>query len=212
MRQNLALLTAPAAEPVTLAEVKGFARIDATTEDALLTTLIATAREAAELFLRRSLITQSWTLTLDMGGGGLDCWLPSGTYDLPVSALYGDLPRSFHLPMGKVQSVTSVKTYDTSNTESTYSSANYTLNSDTLILNSTAYWPSNLRERATCVIEYVAGYGDTASSIPQAIRTGILMHIAALYDTRGQCEGATDMPPGAKQLMARHRVLGERRG
>ena len=55
-------LVAPSTEPLTLAEVKLFLRIDGDAEDALLNTLTTVAREMAEKYLAKMLITQSWQM------------------------------------------------------------------------------------------------------------------------------------------------------
>ena len=210
-RPALTLVTPPASEPVTLAEAKAWARIDSTDEDAVLTSLIIAARSAAEEYLRRSLVTQTWKLTLDLPCGRGD-WF-DGTYDLPVNSFDGELPRAFELPRGPVASVTSVTTYDSSNTSALFAPSNYRIDAsgDRLILNYGAIWPANVRPQAGCEIVYTAGYG-TSASVPQPIKTGILIHVASLYEQRGQCADAMDLPPGAKQLYGQYRIMGDRRG
>jgi hypothetical protein len=208
MRSSLTLVTGPAAEPVMLQEAKNWAKIDTTDDDPLIATLITAATQSAEEFLRRSLITQTWKLTLDLPQSSLNDCLGEGVYDLPASVLDGAMPRAIHLPRGPVQSVSSLKTYDTSSAESTYSSSNYYVDTagDRLVLNETAVWPSPLRPRAAAAITYVTGYGDTSSAIPMPIKTAILMHVQRMYDGRIVCE----MPEGCQQLLRQYRVMGER--
>ncbi|PZN51615.1 MAG: hypothetical protein DIU65_11005, partial [Proteobacteria bacterium] len=50
----------PAAEPVTLAEVKVHLRIDGTTEDELVAGLVRAARQEVERATGMALIEQSW--------------------------------------------------------------------------------------------------------------------------------------------------------
>jgi hypothetical protein len=205
VRSSLTLVTGPAAEPVILQEAKNWTKIDTTDDDALLASLITAATQSAEEFRRRSLISQTWKFTLDLPYcRSFD--LAEGVYDLPVSALYGELPQSVALPKGPLQSVSSVKTYDTSNNESTYSSSNYFVDAagDRLVLNETAVWPSPLRDRAAVAINYVAGYGDTSSAIPMPIKTAILMHVKKMYDCRDWCE----MPEGCERLLRQYRKMG----
>ena len=210
-RPALTLVTPPASEPVTLAEAKAWARVDSADEDAVLTGLVAAARAAAEEYLGRSLVTQTWKLTLDPCGRRGE-WF-EGTYDLPVDYFDGDLPRAFDLPRGPVASVTSVTTYDPSNVAALFAAPNYRLDAAgaRLLLNPNAYWPGNLRAAGGCEIVYVAGYGKS-SSVPQPIKTGILIHAASLYEQRGQCTDAMALPPGAEQLYRPYRVVGGRRG
>jgi hypothetical protein len=213
-RRSLTLVTGPASEPVTLAEAKAWARIDDDADDSVVTHLITAARMAAEEYLRRSLLSQSYRLTIDLTGDALGNFLGDGVYDLPVTALYGGMPRVIELPKGPVQSITSVTTYDLSDTSSIFSSSNYHVDApgERLVLNYGTIWPSNLRPIAACDILYVTGYGTAATSVPAPIRQGILIHIASLYEQRGQCEDAMDLPPGAKQLYNQYRIMGDRLG
>ncbi len=59
------LITAPAVEPVTLAEARLHLRVIDTSEDTLITSLIVAAREYCENFTGRKLIQQTWDLILD---------------------------------------------------------------------------------------------------------------------------------------------------
>ena len=59
------LLTAPALEPVTLAEAKRHANVVASDDDTLITALIVAARELVEQDTSRALINQTWELELD---------------------------------------------------------------------------------------------------------------------------------------------------
>ena len=214
MRSVLTLVTPPAVEPVTLAEAKAWARIDGTDDDAVLTALIAAARGAAEEFLRRSLIAQTWRLTLDQTYSRSYDDLPEGIYDLPITALYGGLPQSLALPKGPVSAVTSVTTYDLSNVSSVYAASNYRVDAagGRFLLNYGAVWPSSVRPDGGTEILYVAGYGAAPASVPQPIRTGILIHVASLFEQRGLCEDAMALPPGTEQLYRPYRIVGDRRG
>jgi hypothetical protein len=193
---------APTSDVVSLAEVKSWMKVDITDDDELIQSLIVAAQEAAELYLRKALITQTWTLTIDLGANSLNNSLGDGIYDLPVTALYGDMPNEIDLPYKPIQSITSVVTYNTSNESATYASTNYFVDtaSGRLILNDTAVWPSSLRNRVSAVVTYVAGYTN-ASSIPQSIRTAIMMHIQRMYDERIMC----DLPVACQSLLRQHR-------
>ena len=94
---NPYLKTPPAIEPVTLEELKDHLRVDSVDEDALLTGLLAAAREWCEGFQNRAYITQTLQLWLDE-------W-PAG--------------NAIVLPRPPLQSVASVKYYGTDDTEYT---------------------------------------------------------------------------------------------
>jgi hypothetical protein len=211
-RHTLTLTTAPTTEPVTEDEATSWAKIDTDDDDAIVSALITAVRSSAEQYLRRSLITQTWMLTLDLERSMLNNTLPDGEYELPISLLWGGLLREIELPKGPVQSITSVTNYALDNSSSVYDPSQYFLDTAgaRLVLNLGSIWPANMRARAAAEILYVTGYGDTAATVPQQIRTGMLIHLASLYEQRGISADAMDIPPGAKQLYNQYRIVGER--
>ncbi|NHK29580.1 hypothetical protein FF098_016860 [Parvularcula flava] len=62
---SLTLITAPAGEPLTLAEIKFFLRVAHDTDDNLIADLAEAARGQVEAVTGLALITQGWRLTLD---------------------------------------------------------------------------------------------------------------------------------------------------
>lgn len=207
MRHALALVTPPAAEPVTVAEARAWLRIDGADDDATLGALITAARQAAEEHLRRSLVTQTWKLTLD-GAGGRGEWVP-GVYELPVDAFDGEPPRTLDLPKGPVQAVTTVTTYGTDNAGTVFPAPGYRLSGDRLALNPGFYWPGSLRPQGGTEILYTAGYGD-AAAVPRPIKQGILIHAASLYEQRGMCDDPSGLPAGCLALYAPYRTVAPR--
>lgn len=153
----LTRVTAPASEPVTAAEAKLYLRVDGSDEDALIGDLIVAARMVAENWLKRSLITQAWKVAYDDG-----------------------IPESVWLPMGPVSSVTSVVIVNHDASMQTVDSTNYWLNAaqNALVLNTSLI---GFRVEIT----YATGYGN-AAAVPKPIKQGMLAHIAAMYDCRGE--------------------------
>ena len=45
-------------------------------------------------------------------------------------------------------------------------------------------WPTPRQHPKSVIITYVAGYGSTADTIPEDIRSGILIHVDRLYEQR----------------------------
>ncbi|WP_020474233.1 head-tail connector protein [Zavarzinella formosa] len=203
MRRSVRVTIRPAAEPVTLGEARAYAKIDGTDDDPLIASLITAATEAAEQHLRRAIISQTLTLTLDPQPSGCYYNLPAGVYDLPVSALYGSLPTQIELPKGPVSSITSVTTYDEDGNATVMSASGYFLSGDRFALKSMSVWPVNLRSMGALEIAYVAGFGPAASDVPQPVKTAILMHVQRMYDERIVCE----MPESCATLLRHYRVM-----
>lgn len=170
---KLVLYTPPSVEPVTLTEVKMNMRLVAsesdatsyTTEDNLLTRLIAGAREYVEHYLRQSLITQTWDLYLD---------------EWPIA-------NFINLPMSPVQSVTSLTYTDYEGTETSFTDFAVDTVSDPgrAVLTYNSSWPDvELTTLNPIKVRYVAGYGATSASVPTAVKTAIHLLITHLYENR----------------------------
>lgn len=145
----------PATEPLSLAEAKLYLRVDGSAEDSLVTDMIVAVREAAETYLNRSLVTQSWQVA------------------------YADYaPAHVPLPKGPVQAITHVKTRNRAGDEATVNSSLYAL----AVAEDAVEFESVVMGYAV-IITYTAGYGD-AEDIPASVRQGMLIHLAALYEDR----------------------------
>jgi len=163
----LKLKTAPTVEPATLTEVKAHLRVDSSDEDNLLNSLITSARQYCEAFQKRSYITQTWELWLDA--------FPSESY--------------INVSLPPLQSISSVKYYDTDDTEATFSSDDYFVDTKNepgrVVLNYSKTWPSTtLRPSNGVCVEFKAGYGDAASDVPEKVKQAMLLLIGAWYEQR----------------------------
>ena len=174
MTQNrsrlLVRVAAPGAEPITLAEAKLYLRVDNTEEDTLIAGLISCAREDAEQYLRQSLITQSWKLAFD-----------------------DDVEDAISFPQGPVQSITSVTLFDKDDNATVFNASGYRLNAakNNVMFNTSC-------QASRIEILYTAGYGTMASSVPAPIKQGILLHVAEMYDMRGDTNDT--LPEAAQKL------------
>ena len=192
----LKLNTAPTVEPIDLAKAKTHLRIDLDDEgeNQLIEDYIEAARLECERFQNRSYITQTWELWLDN-------WPGSGTIELKRPP---------------VQSVTSVKYYDTSDTEATFSSDDYFVDtkdqySPRLVLGYGKSWPSTtLRPANGVCVTYVTGYGDSGDDVPGNLKSAVLLMLGHFYENREAViaggGGATEMPLGVKALLSLERV------
>ncbi len=188
------VVTAPVIEPVSLQELKDHLRIDDVNDDALLDAIITAARQHAEFSTRRNLITTLLDLFLD---------------DFPSS------PDTVLLPFPPLQSVTSVKYFDTDNAQQTIAAADYEVDTSSepgrLRPVTSKFWPS-VRDRVNAVeIRFTAGYGAGIVDIPAGLRQAILIVAATLYENRESFtvgEGAVaNMPFSADALYGQHRVF-----
>lgn len=208
------LITAPAAEPVTLADLKEHARVDGSDEDDYLTALIVAARELVERNTGRCLITQTWRLTLDnWPGSGRDAWW-DGLREGPITMLTSDAAW-VDLCKAPILGITSVVTKDEDDAETTWASTNYYLAKQPngygrLTRKSGQTWPT-LGVRAASAIEvtFTAGYGANATDVPSALRHAVKLTATHWYEHRepaSACASAQQMPMGLGALVASYRV------
>ena len=165
------VVTPPSVEPVSLTEVKQHLRLTATGEEGVYTAeddklniFIQAAREQVEFITRRALNTQTWKIFIDR-------WPMSNELTLPFPPLI---------------SVTHVKYYETDDTENTFTDYGVgTGDPGRIVLDYGYVWPSKtLRPLNPIEIQFVAGYGATSASVPESIRSAILMLVGHLYENR----------------------------
>ena len=168
----LFLVTAPAIEPVSLAEAKAHCRVDVADEDALIDTLRVAARQYVETFTRRPLITQTWDDKRDGFPCGSD--------------------EALELPLPPVSSITSVTYTATDGTSTVWSSALYTTDLPTgpkaeparIVPIYGEVYPTTRSVINNVVIRFVAGYGSTAATVPASLRAAIKLLIGHWYERR----------------------------
>lgn len=174
-------ITEPTVEPITLADAKTHLHEDLSdaSNDALITTLIAVARQAAEHKIQRALMLQTLEQTLDA--------FPVATDENPRAAIVLEMPP--------VVDVTSV----------TYTAAD----GSTVVLSNTLYtldaarepaqlvpsytvgaWPSTQGSIAAVRVRYRSGYSASATAsvaqaaVPAAIRQWMLLAVGDMYHRR----------------------------
>lgn len=193
----LKLITAPLAEPLTLAEVKQHLRVDHTEEDGLIAIYIRAAREHAERFLGRALVSQTWDLYLDA---------------FPVNEI--------RIPLPPLRSVESIRYDDTAGEEQTVSTLEYYVDTANepgwVVPDSTTTWPTTIDAVNAVRIRFVAGYAptadspeDLASNVPWGIKAAMLLIIGNLYENReNNVVGVitNKLPHGAEWLLRPYRI------
>ena len=163
--QAINFLTAPIVEPVTVDEVKEQLRLelDEDTQDTMIESYIAAAREGVEKYLGRALNTQTIQIFFD-------CFF-----------------NLLELPYPPIQSLTHVKYFDSDGVQQTLSTDVY--QSDIIsipgriILKSSQSWPTLETQKLNAVeVQFDTGYGDLATDIPQPIRQLVAAIAVDLYE------------------------------
>lgn len=166
--------SAPSVEPVTLSELKDFARITLPEDDAIITQLIASAREKLEDILGMGFVKQTIRQVFQATPVGLGFKLNR---------------RPLH-PTPNL----SIKVFDEDDTETAVATTVYgfTKGSDTrpaqIFLKSGQAWPvrSLPRPFEYFQVTYDVGFGDDADSIPESIKVALLRIVSSWYEHREQ--------------------------
>ena len=166
LQYRFQLVTAPTAEPISLTEAKAQMRIEHSDDDTLINRMIDVAIAYVDVrgALGKAMITQTWGE-----------WLAPN-------------PSVVYLSLGPVQSVSAIKYYDANNSLQTDTLSNYNVLGTagrTLVSPKSGFnWPTAFQRDDAIKIEYVIGYGDAASDVPQTIRHALLMLVAHYYENR----------------------------
>jgi len=175
---GLVLVTAPAAEPVSLDEAKEQCRVGDAASDVILERLIKAARHHCEEETRRAFITQTRRLTLD------------------------DFPASPIRLTPRLLTVVSVVHEDLDFDDVTLDSDDYALSADEEPGQLTSYlgWPATSGRPGNVRVTFTCGYGAAASNVPEPIRHAILLCVNHWYDHRGD-DDPPDLPPAVGRLL-----------
>lgn len=184
-------ITAPASEPITLAEVKAHLRIDGSDEDGYLTALITAARERLENETRRSFLRQQWRATIHAVAEGCAIELPRPRLILDDSSPF---LLEYKNASGDWVGVTGLEI------DESREPAHLWLNEI----------PSDLSsDRRRWRVTYWSGYGATAADVPQPIRHAIMLLVAHLFERREVViSGATihEVPKALDWMLDPYRV------
>ena len=189
MKYSLAVITAPTAEPVTLAEVKQQCGIadEVNAHDDLLNGYIVAARRACEVFLNRQLMT--------------------ATYDYKVD----EFPLwdcNLYLPLAPLQSVTSISYVDAAGDTQTLSTSIYRVLSNRepaeIELKYAQSWPTTRIESEAVTVRMVCGY-TSAANVPEPIKLAIKMLVSDWFESRS---GEMEMQPAVMHLL-RSQAVGD---
>jgi uncharacterized phiE125 gp8 family phage protein len=187
---SLVMTSAPALEPVSLAEAKAHLRIDASAEDALVQSLIVTSRLHIEAALGLALITQSWSYFLDR-------WPKAGRIVLPLRP---------------IAAVSHICVWSEDGTSETLDPAAFLLDGQgmppRLVARSGIADASSMRPANGIEIGFTAGFGASVEDVPATIRHALLLLVAHWYEHREPVEigvGINAVPVMVSDLLAPYR-------
>jgi len=187
----LELLLPPEAGPITLAEAKAHLRVDHSSEDTYITSLIAAAVSRVDGrsgMLQRAIMTQSWRLTLDA--------FPSGAIEIPLPPLQ-TIDDAVYVDAGGDPVPLDYVVDDASEPARLFAMG--------------SAWPAGVAAQQAVSIDFTAGY-ETAADVPAAIIHGMLLLIGNWYQVREQMIiGAISQPlapnVGIDALFSPYRIM-----
>jgi|SRR5947209_6333717 len=169
------IVNGPAVEPVALADMKQWLKLESSDDDDVVGALITAARLMMEAQTRRMLITQTWRLIYD-------CW-PNG--------------HVVKIPLAPFQSAPAMRVYDANGAAQTVGTSLYYVDAapDAARIIFGAPPPTPGRAAAGIEIDVIVGYGAAATSVPEPLRQAIRMLVTDWYESRG--DAAPDDPANA---------------
>ena len=209
---GLVIHTAWTTSAVATSDQKSFMRVEFNDDDTLIGELIKVAQNNVEAYTGRAITQQTLQLFLDRLPYYRDEKLREGVYtapDLNYSADYIVLPKP------PVASITHVKYYDNDSTASTFAASNYYKDVEStqarVVLKNGVSWPTltELRQGNAYEVQYVAGYGNSASDVPTPIIQAIKLLTTHLYENRELVTqmSANTIPYTVGQLLQPYRVI-----
>jgi hypothetical protein len=227
----LSQISAPAVEPVTLADALSFLRVDNAGEGALISVLLTSAREVVELYTGRALISQQLKLTMPNWESGYAENYPRQFLDstsgrnssFGVFAMFpglrSDSANVIYLDRSPLISVDAVQYYDATETMQTLASSNYYALTAQLpgamALKTAASWPDLFDRPDAVQISFTAGHGTTAATVPANLRIAVMMLAKHYYRSATDDDHVVDVaaavneiPFGVRDILTSRRVEG----
>lgn len=157
------LITGPAIEPVVPADLRLYGHLSADVSDATLTPLITAARQMAEDHQNKAYLTQTRELIFD---------------GFPATPI--------RIPHPPIISLVSVKITDITGAVTTMTLTDFIVDMSggvaQISLKYGKYWPVVIPEWSGVAVRYTCGYGATATTVPEIVKTAIILGALFRYD------------------------------
>lgn len=191
--RRLTRVTAPTADPVSVAEAKTHLRVTVSDDDTYIGDLIARAASVIDgpKGIGVCMVSQQWKLTVDR------------------------FPPCFNITLGPLISVDAIAYVDGDGAAQTVSASDYrVMNAGDLVTIEPAYgvsWPNIRNVSGAVTVTFTAGYLDNLSSpnvgaVPATLKGAVLMLVAHWYENREIDSEDSEMPYGVSRLLDQYRV------
>ncbi|HEX8662978.1 MAG TPA: head-tail connector protein [Beijerinckiaceae bacterium] len=179
------LIAGPAVEPVTLAEMRAYLRLDDNAEDDLVTALVKAARLLVEAASGRQLVEQTWRLVLDR-------W-PCG--------------RIVRLPLSPLIRVERLRVFDVAGAPTDLAAGLFRAEAASdpprVVVEAAATEPGLAAEGIH--LDVVVGFGPAAADVPAPLAQAVRLLVARWFENRGDAPADTALPPDVAALVAPYR-------
>lgn len=180
------LVDGPAVEPISLAEMKLFLRVDDAAQDTLIAVLIEAARQRIESGCGRRLVDQTWRLILDQ-------WPRQGV---------------LRVPCGPLRSIAALRIIDADGAAQSLPTAllatDRSMEPARLVLRSSPPAPGSPLNGIE--IDLVLGYGPAPGDVPAPLRQALRLLVARWFERRGDDIDAAPLPADVGALLGAYRV------
>ena len=174
------IIVQPALEPISIAEVKSQQGILATDtqSDAIIGRRITEARQFAENYMQRAILTQ--------------------TQEVRFEGFPHAMGEKIELPYPNLLSVVSVKYLDTDGVLQTLDPSLYVVDSYSRLGSVTALWGTffpytRVHENNSVRIQYTCGYGPSAADVPALLREALLITVGHWMNFQPQAESGVSL-------------------
>lgn len=190
--QQLYDVTIPASEsPISVSELKLFAKISGTSEDALLQQIINGVTLEAERYTKLDFVSRTYKTFRDSFGDYAES--PAYVCNPPMRYRYSSNNAPIVLRRSPLQSVSLIQYYS--------GGVLTTLNvADYMIVRKPAFsfvvpvgdalWPTPDDRMQAVQITFVSGFG-AAAAVPADIKNALLAHATSVYQNRGDCNSGS---------------------
>ena len=188
----------PATTPISLAEAKSHLRVEIPDEDSLISAYVSAATSWVEQYLRRALISQTWTVYLDEFPGEGEAIV------VPLSPLVSVSAFEFKDPDSGAWTAVSGSTYSVEVPGGENPGRGRILPAYGETWSAARGEPNSVRYTAA------VGYGASGSAVPEPIRTAIRQLVGTAYANRESVVTgtiATKIPQTVEFLLSPYRLF-----